>query len=77
MCFFAETSPAKTHPCDVILHAVRKRGGGLLREAFRGKDVWVVGWKRKGEKGKDQSHCNYKLSILMHFIFQGCTCGPQ
>ena len=32
-----------------------KWGRGLLWEAFRGKEEWAFGKKRKGEKGEDHS----------------------
>ena len=32
-----------------------KVGHRLLLEAFRGKGEWAFGWKREGEKRKDQS----------------------
>ena len=39
-----------TQRWDVILHAVWKRGGGLLREAFPSEGESVVGWKSGEEK---------------------------
>ena len=42
---FAETSQAKQHHCDVILHAAVKVGYGLQREACQGEGEGPSGWK--------------------------------
>ena len=41
--FLAETGPETTHRCDVILHAVLKRGCGLMQEAFQSEGESFVG----------------------------------
>ena len=64
-CNIEETGPAMVRRRDIILCAVWKSED----EALRGKGEWAFGWKRKGEKGEDQSWKMYmNIGVLNQFL---------
>ena len=63
ICLFAETGPANTYRCNVILHAVWKKRMWVTVESFRerGRVVFLLKARGKGIKGEYQSERQVNL----------------